>query len=156
MFSKIKSLMSKEEQEQEIVKDEMERDAFIQEEEPCVEVIERIINDFGRSKKVKGVMYGDIFYPLKHGFEFTDYKYVTRVYKYLDLHNKKQSVHLITNDKDKYMKDEKYIYVGVVWKYIETFEPNSKKSLKNNYWENYNDKYGKQTMISNLWTSEIR
>ena len=144
MLSKIKSLMSKEEQEQETVKDEMERDAFIQEEEPCVEVIERIINDLGRSKKVKGVMYGDIFYPLKHGFEFADYKHVTRVYKYLDLHNNKKSVHLITNDKDKYMKDEKFNYVGVIWKYIESFESNSIKTLKNNYWENYNESDGNE------------
>ena len=41
MLSKIKSLMNK---DKEIVEDEMERDAFIQEEEPCVEVIERIID----------------------------------------------------------------------------------------------------------------
>ena len=145
MLSKIKSLMNK---DKEIVEDEMERDSFIQEEEPCVEVIERIINDFGRSKKVKGVLYGDIFYPLKHGFQFTNNKDVKKVYKYWDLHNNKKNVNLVTDDKDQYMKNKKYKYVGVIWKYIETFEPKTiepetikLKPLENNYWKNYNKKY---------------
>ena len=45
--------------------------------------------------------------------------------------------------------NKKYKYVGVIWKYIETFEPKiiepktiKLKPLENNYWKNYNNKYG--------------
>ena len=61
-----------------------------------------------------------------------------------NLHNNKKSVNLVTDDKDQYMKNKKYKYVGVIWKYIETFEPETikLKPLENNYWKNYNNKYG--------------
>ena len=98
---------------------------------------ERVIMRGLKEVKTKGIESYGIFYPLQYGFEFSVYTNV-RAYLYLDIHNITRRVHEVVNmeDKDKYMKDKKYKYVGVVWKFIESVEPKKSSFLYSKFSNN--------------------
>ena len=94
---------------------------------------ERVIMRGLEEVKTKGIESYGIFYPIKYGFEFcTDTN--DRVHRYVDINNIARNVHTVVSieNKDEYMKDKKYKYVGIIWKFIESFElERIDESLKN-------------------------
>jgi len=97
---------------------------------------ERVIMRGLEEVKTKGIESYGIFYPIKYGFELCVDTNDTndRVYRYLDINNIARNVHIVVSieNKDEYMKDKKYKYVGIIWKFIESFElERIDESLKN-------------------------
>mgnify|MGYP001192076303 CR=1 FL=1 len=122
MFSKIKSLMSK---DKEIVEDEMERDAFITDEDTYYKVEKREILENGKKVIRNCVIENHIVYPVKYGFIHAKYIPNAKNYVYLSVDNVKRNLHLVVyeNRKKQYMNNKKYKYVDVVWKFIESYNP---------------------------------
>jgi hypothetical protein len=89
---------------------------------------ERVIMRGLEEVKTKGIESYGKFYPIKYGFMLHEITNNT-VYRYLDINNIERSVHIVVNiqDKDKYMKDKKYKFIGIIWKFIKSIE------FKNDY-----------------------